>query len=46
MRNQSSEHIATGTFIGDIERAFVNSGEAEVVANKEERADQQTNASD
>ena len=53
VRNKSSEHIATGTFIGDIERAFVNSGEAEVVADaeeradvREERADQQTNASD
>jgi len=53
VRNKSSEHIATGTFTGDIERAFVNTGEAEVVADKEERtdvrderADQQSNASD
>jgi hypothetical protein len=53
VRNKSSEHIATGTFIGDIERAFVNTGEAEVVASKDERedvrderADQQSNASD
>lgn len=37
MRNKSSEHIAVGTFIGDIERAFINSGEAEIVASKEER---------
>ena len=26
VRNKSSEHIAVSTFIGDIERAFVNSG--------------------
>jgi len=37
MRNKSSEHIAVGTFIGDIERAFVNSGEVQVVASAEER---------
>lgn len=37
IRNKSSEHIAVGTFIGDIERAFINSGEADVVASKEER---------
>lgn len=37
VRNKSAEHIAVGTFIGDIERAFINSGEAEVVASQEER---------
>jgi uncharacterized protein (TIGR02722 family) len=37
IRNKSSEHIAVGTFIGDIERSFINSGEAEVVASAEER---------
>jgi uncharacterized protein (TIGR02722 family) len=37
IRNKSSEHIAVGTFIGDIERAFINSGEAEMVASPEER---------
>ena len=37
MRNKSSEHIAVGTFIGDIERAFVNSREVTVVASAEER---------
>jgi uncharacterized protein (TIGR02722 family) len=37
MRNKSSEHIAVGTFIGDIERAFINSGEVRVVASAEER---------
>jgi uncharacterized protein (TIGR02722 family) len=53
MRNRSSEHIAVGTFIGDIERAFINSGEVEVVASAEEReqirderADQQKYASE
>lgn len=52
MRNLSDEHIATGTFVGDIERAFVNSGTVRVVASKderegvrEEREDQQANAS-
>jgi uncharacterized protein (TIGR02722 family) len=51
IRNRSSEHIATGTFIGDIERAFVNTGEVDVVASAEqresirdERSDQQQNA--
>jgi len=51
IRNRSSEHIATGTFIGDIERAFVNTGEVDVVASAEERdavrderSDQQSNA--
>ncbi len=37
IRNKSSEHIAVGTFVGDIERAFINSGEAEIVASAEER---------
>ena len=37
VRNRTSEHIATETFIGDIERAFVNSGKVRVVAAAEER---------
>jgi uncharacterized protein (TIGR02722 family) len=37
IRNKTSEHISVGTFIGDIERAFINTGEAEVVASAEER---------
>ena len=52
IRNLSDEHIATGTFVGDIERSFVNSGNVRVVAKKEEREgireerqDQQANAS-
>jgi len=53
VRNKSSEHIAVGTFIGDIERAFINTGEVDVVASSEEREqirderdDQQQNASE
>ena len=53
VRNKSSEHIATATFIGDIERAFVNSGRVRVVATadereelRDERADQGRFASD
>jgi len=37
IRNQTTEHIAVTTFIGDIERAFVNSGRVRVVATAEER---------
>jgi uncharacterized protein (TIGR02722 family) len=37
VRNRSMEHIATGTFIRDLERAFVNSGQVRVVANPWER---------
>ena len=50
--NRTMEHIATGTFVKDLERAFVNSGAVRVVASKEEREevrderrDQQDNAS-
>ena len=51
IRNKSNEHIATQTFISDIEMAFVNSGKVRTVAEKsqrdeirEERADQSENA--
>jgi penicillin-binding protein activator len=37
IRNKSHEHIATETFITDIERALINSGKVEFVANKSER---------
>jgi uncharacterized protein (TIGR02722 family) len=37
VRNRSTEHIQTGTFIRDIERSLVNSGQATVVANPYER---------
>jgi penicillin-binding protein activator len=52
VRNLSDEHIATGTFLGNIERAFINSGNVRIVSKKadregvrEERQDQQANAS-
>lgn len=50
--NRTMEHIAVGTFVKDLERAFVNSGAVRVVASKAEREelrdekqDQQENAS-
>ncbi len=50
--NRTMEHIAVGTFVKDLERAFVNSGAVRVVASPEERGevrdekkDQQENAS-
>ena len=53
VRNKTSEHITVDTFIGDMERAFINSGDVTVVASaeereqiREERADQHTYASD
>ena len=53
IRNRSSEHIQTITFIKDLEKALINSGKVDFVANKEEREevrderqDQQDNASD
>jgi penicillin-binding protein activator len=52
IRNLTDEHVNTGTFVNDIERAFVNSGNVKVVAKKveregvrDERADQAANAS-
>lgn len=52
VKNRSSEHIATETFIKDVERAFINSGRVRLVQGDEfrenlraEKADQQTNAS-
>lgn len=55
VRNQSSEHIATATFVEDLQRALINSGKVEFVASgrerlgvREERRDQNldTNASE
>ncbi|MGQ9610776.1 MAG: penicillin-binding protein activator LpoB [bacterium] len=37
MRNKSSEHIAVKTFVNDIERAFINSGQVTVVASATDR---------
>lgn len=52
IRNRTMEHIPIGTFIRDIERAYVQTGMVRLVASAEERdelraerADQQTNAS-
>jgi penicillin-binding protein activator len=51
VKNKSHEHIATEAFIKDIERALLNSGKVDFVANKAERqelrdekADQAANA--
>lgn len=51
-RNRTMEHIAIGTFVRDLERAYVQSGTVRVVASatergevRAERADQQVNAS-
>ena len=53
VRNQSHEHIATDTFIEDLQRELINSGKVEFVASKaergevrDERLDQDTNASE
>ena len=53
VRNLSHEHINTRTFIADIERSMINSGEVEFVASSEERnairterMDQDLNASE
>ena len=50
-RNRTMEHIAVGTFVRDLERAYVQSGSVRVVASamerdevRAERVDQQTNA--
>src|SRR3954470_14078267 len=37
IRNKSHEHISTETFINDMQRALINSGKVEFVANKSER---------
>lgn len=37
IRNRSTEHIAVKTFVNDIERAFINSGQVNVVASVVER---------
>lgn len=39
IRNKSHEHINTSTFIADIERAVINSGEVEFVASSDERGE-------
>ncbi len=37
IRNMSSEHIQTGTFVKDIERELINSGKVRFVASSKER---------
>lgn len=51
VRNRSMEHIPVETFVRDLERAYLSSGQVQVVASagerqevREERADQQDNA--
>jgi penicillin-binding protein activator len=51
--NQSHEHIATDTFVEDLQRELINSGKVEFVASKnergavrEERMDQDVNAAE
>ncbi len=53
VRNKSNEHIATDTFVEDLQRELINSGKVQFVASKgergdvrDERLDQDTNASD
>jgi penicillin-binding protein activator len=53
VRNRSDEHINTRTFVGDLERALINSGEVAFVAGsgereeiREERKDQAAHASE
>lgn len=52
IRNKTQEHIPVGTFVNDIERAFINGGEVGVVASavereeiRSEKRDQRINAS-
>lgn len=52
VRNRSMEHIPVNTFVNDLERAYVNSGQVRVVVGgdardelRDERLDQQDNAS-
>ncbi len=46
IRNRSMEHIAVGTFVSDIERAFINSGRVSVVASAAERGELRTEKED
>ncbi|WP_455208553.1 penicillin-binding protein activator LpoB [Kaarinaea lacus] len=53
IRNLSHEHIAVGTFVGDMEKELINSGRVDFVASKterkevrEERSDQDLHASE
>lgn len=37
IRNRSMEHVPVGTFVRDLERAYINSGVVEVVSSRGER---------
>ncbi len=39
IRNRSMEHIPVGTFVSDIERAFINDGRVRVVASAQQRGE-------
>lgn len=39
IRNRSMEHIPVGTFIADLEKAFINSGKVSVVAGSTQRGE-------
>ena len=39
VRNKSMEHIATGVFVEELQRALINSGRVEFVASADERTD-------
>ncbi|HKK27227.1 MAG TPA: penicillin-binding protein activator LpoB [Gemmatimonadota bacterium] len=45
-RNDSYEHIPVATFVNDLERAFVSSGQVQVVASPEEREEVRTERED
>ncbi|MBR4680231.1 penicillin-binding protein activator LpoB [Fibrobacter sp. UWB1] len=46
VRNKSHEHISVETFIKDMERALLNSGAADFVANSAERAELRSEVAD
>ncbi len=46
VRNKSHEHIATDTFVNDIKRAVLKSGQADFVVSGEEREDLRTEKKD
>lgn len=46
IRNKSHEHIATETFINDLKRAMIRSGQVDFVASSDVRADVRTERAD
>lgn len=45
-RNRTLEHVPVGTFVRDLERAFINSGAVQVVASSEERQEMRAERQD